>query len=38
MRDAVRVVTPLRSIRMRERAYNFIAHFRVSRAARSILY
>jgi hypothetical protein len=31
MRSAVRSVTLLRSIRMRERAYNFRAHFRVGR-------
>jgi hypothetical protein len=35
MRGAVRGVTPLRSIRMRERAYNFIAHFRVGRGVRT---
>jgi hypothetical protein len=29
MRGAVRGVTPLRSIRMRERADNFNTHFRV---------
>jgi hypothetical protein len=34
MRGAVRGVTPLRSIRMRERAYNFSAHLRVGRGAR----
>jgi hypothetical protein len=28
-RGAVRGVTPVRSIRMRELAYNFSAHFRV---------
>jgi wyosine [tRNA(Phe)-imidazoG37] synthetase (radical SAM superfamily) len=32
MQDAVRGVTPLQSIRMRERAYNLSAHFRVERA------
>jgi hypothetical protein len=38
MRGAVRVVTPLRSIRMRERAYNFSVHFRVGLGARTVLY
>jgi hypothetical protein len=38
MRSAVRDVTPLRSIRMRELAYNFSAHFRVGRGARTVLY
>jgi hypothetical protein len=31
MRGAVHGVTPLRSIRMHEPAYNFSAHFRVKR-------
>jgi hypothetical protein len=38
MRGAVWGVTPLRSIRMRERAYNFKAHFRFERGARTVLY
>jgi hypothetical protein len=49
MRGAVRGVNPLRSIRMRERAYNFTtkeiiitiyfsAHFRVGQGARTALY
>jgi hypothetical protein len=38
MRSVVRGVTPLRSIRMRERAYNFSVHFRVGRGARTVLY
>jgi hypothetical protein len=38
MQGAVRGVTPLRSIRMRERPYNFNAHFRVRRGARTVLY
>jgi hypothetical protein len=38
MRGAVRGVTPQRSIRMRERAYNFRAHFRVGWGARTVLY
>jgi hypothetical protein len=40
MRDAgaVRGVTPLQSIRMRERAYNFSAHFGVGRGTRTVLY
>jgi hypothetical protein len=38
MRGAVRGVTPLLSIRMRERAYNFSAHFRVRQGACSVLY
>jgi hypothetical protein len=38
MRGAVRGVTPLRSIRMRKRANNFITHFRVGRGARTVLY
>jgi hypothetical protein len=33
MRSAVRGVIPLRSIRMRERAYNFSANFRVGQGA-----
>jgi hypothetical protein len=40
MRDAGRCasVTPLRSIRMRKRTYDFSAHFRVERGARTVLY
>jgi hypothetical protein len=38
MRGAVRGVTPLRRIRMRERAYNFSAHFRIGPGARTVLY
>jgi hypothetical protein len=37
MRGAVWGVTPLRSIRMRERVYNFSAHFRVGRGTRTVL-
>jgi hypothetical protein len=37
MRSAVRGVTPLRSTRMRERAYNFSAHFKVRLGARTVL-
>jgi hypothetical protein len=37
MRGAVWGVTPLRSIRMRERVYNFSAHFRVGRGAPRII-
>jgi hypothetical protein len=35
---AVRGVTPQRDIRMRERAYNFSAHYRVGRGASTVLY
>jgi hypothetical protein len=40
MRDAGRCVRryPLWSIRMRERAYNFTAQFRVGRGTRTVLY
>jgi hypothetical protein len=38
MRGSVRDLTPVRSIRMRERAYNFNAHFGVGRGARTVLY
>jgi hypothetical protein len=38
MRAVVQGDTPLRSIRMRERAYNFSAHLRVGRGARTELY
>jgi hypothetical protein len=38
MRGAVRGVTPLRRIRMRERAYYFNAHFRVGRGIHTVLY
>jgi hypothetical protein len=38
MRSAVEGVTPLRSVRMRERAYNFSDYFRVGRGARTVLY
>jgi hypothetical protein len=38
MRADVRAVTPLRSIRIRERAYNFNAYFRVRRGAPTVLY
>jgi hypothetical protein len=37
MRGAVRGVTLLRSILMRERAYNFSAHFRVGCTHRTVL-
>jgi hypothetical protein len=37
-RGAVRGDTPMQSIRMRERAYNFIAYFNVKRGARTVLY
>jgi hypothetical protein len=37
MGGAVLCVTPLRSIRMRERTYNFSSHFRVGRAHRIVL-
>jgi hypothetical protein len=37
MRGAVRGVTPRQSIRMRERAYNFSAQFRVGRDAHHIV-
>jgi hypothetical protein len=33
-----RGITPVRGIRMRERAYNFSAHFRVGRGTRAVLY
>jgi hypothetical protein len=38
MWDAVRGVSPVRSIRMRERACNFSVHLRVGRGARTVLY
>jgi hypothetical protein len=38
MRGAVRGVALVRGIRMRERSYNFSAHFRVGRGARTVLY
>jgi hypothetical protein len=38
MWGAVRGDTPLRNIRMRERAYNSSAHVRVGRGARTVLY
>jgi hypothetical protein len=38
MRGAVRGVTPVWSIRMLERAYNFSAHFSVRRGACTVLY
>jgi hypothetical protein len=38
MRGTVRGVTPVRDIRMRERAYSFNAHFRVRRGERTVLY
>jgi hypothetical protein len=36
MRGSVRLVSPLRSFRMRERAYNF--DYRIGRGARTVLY
>jgi hypothetical protein len=36
-RGDVRGVTPVRCIRMRERAHNFSVHFRVRRGARTVL-
>jgi hypothetical protein len=38
MQVAVRGVTLLRSMRMRERAYNLSAHIRVGRGIRTVLY
>jgi hypothetical protein len=38
MRGAVWSVTPLRTIRMREYAYNFSAYFRIGCGARTVLY
>jgi hypothetical protein len=37
MRDAVRGVSLVRGIRIRERAYNFSVHFVVGRSARTLL-
>jgi hypothetical protein len=37
-RADVRGVTPVRGIPMRERAYNFNAHFIIGRLARTVLY